>query len=40
MKELNLFAVYPGPKLSAPGEGHRIYPYERVQELERIEKEV
>jgi len=27
MEAMGIEAVYPKPKLSAPGEGHRIYPY-------------
>ena len=27
MKELGLQAIYPKPKLSKPGKGHKIYPY-------------
>jgi putative transposase len=27
MRELGITAIYPGPRLSVPGEGHEIYPY-------------
>lgn len=27
MREMGLEAIYPKPKLSVPGEGHKIYPY-------------
>ena len=27
MRELGITAIYPGPRLSIPGEGHEIYPY-------------
>ena len=27
MREMGLSTIYPGPRLSKPGEGHKIYPY-------------
>ena len=27
LRQMGLAAIYPGPKLSQPGEGHRVYPY-------------
>ena len=32
MRQMGLEAVYPKPRLSQPGEGHKIYPY-RLQEV-------
>ena len=37
MQKLGIEAVYPKPKLSQPGEGHRIYPYLlRETKVERV----
>lgn len=27
LRQMGVAAIYPGPKLSQPGEGHRVYPY-------------
>ncbi len=27
LRQMGIAAIYPGPKLSQPGEGHRVYPY-------------
>ena len=27
MQQMGLIAIYPKPKLSTPGKGHKIYPY-------------
>ena len=37
MRVMGLEAVYPKPRLSQPGEGHKIYPYRLQQvEIERV----
>lgn len=39
MRAMGLEAVYPKPRLSQPGEGHKIYPYRLQQvEIERVDQ--